>query len=167
MLAHDVGLSTDEEVLMTRLVRRATVVAAGALSMSHGSATAAKLVGSPHDGLPVRVAHEVRGASERKVTMQEQTDPVGSYEIRADLVCVLCTRTVGRVQGADLQPLTPVSLRVPEAQHADTVRRLRCPYCAGRLWVQNSEEIYVNRRPLTPEELRPRRGRPPKMRTAS
>jgi hypothetical protein len=99
--------------------------------------------------------------------MQDQLNPVGSYEIRADLVCVLCTRTVGRIQGADLHPLTPVALRVPDPRHAGPVRRLRCPYCSGRLWVQNSEEIYVNRRPLNAEELRPRRGRRPQMRTDS
>jgi hypothetical protein len=99
--------------------------------------------------------------------MEEQLGPVGSYEVRADLARVLCTRTVGTVQGADLRALTPISLRVSEPRHAGPVRRLRCPYCSGRLWIQNSEEIYVNRRPLNPEELRPRRGRPPKMRTAS
>ena len=88
-------------------------------------------------------------------------------EIRADLACVLCARTVGRVQGPNVRPLTSMSVRVQDPGHADAVRRLRCPYCLGRLWLQNSEEVFVDRRPLTDEDLRPRRGRPSKIRRAS
>jgi DNA-directed RNA polymerase subunit RPC12/RpoP len=82
--------------------------------------------------------------------------------IRADLVCVLCARTVGRVHGPNVRPLTSMSLRVQDPSHVDAVRRLRCPYCSGRLWLQNREEILVDRRPLTTEELHPRHGRPRK-----
>jgi hypothetical protein len=99
--------------------------------------------------------------------MLEQFDLGRGRGTRADLVCVLCARTVGRVQGPNIRPLTSMSLRVRDPGHADAVRRLRCPYCLGRLWLQNTEEVYVDRRPLTSEELRPRRGRPSKMGKAS
>jgi hypothetical protein len=95
--------------------------------------------------------------------MLERLDPQHSRDIRADLVCVLCARTVGTVQGSSRRSPTPISLRVQDPGHADAVRRLRCPYCYGRLWLQNREEIHVDRRPLTTEELRPRHGRPRKV----
>ena len=88
-------------------------------------------------------------------------------EIRADLVCVLCTRAVGHVQGPNVHPLTGLSLRVPDPRHVDAVRRLRCPYCAGRLWLQHIEAVRDVEIPLTGEELRPRRGRPPRISRAS
>ena len=84
-------------------------------------------------------------------------------EIRADLVCVLCTRAVGHVQGPNVHPLTGMSLRVPDPRHVDAVRRLRCPYCAGRLWLQHIEAVRDVELSLTGEELRPRRGRSPKI----
>jgi hypothetical protein len=95
--------------------------------------------------------------------MLERLDLEHGREIRADLVCVLCARTAGRVQGPNRLPLTQMSLRVQDPRHVDAVRRLRCPYCSGRLWLQNSEEIHVDRRPLTTEQLRPRHGRPRKV----
>ena len=95
--------------------------------------------------------------------MLERLDLQHGHHIRADLVCVLCARTAGRIQGPSLRPLPSVSLRVQDPRHVDAVRRLRCPYCSGRLWLQNSEEIHVDRRPLTTDELRPRRGRPRKV----
>jgi hypothetical protein len=88
-------------------------------------------------------------------------------DLHADLVCVLCARTAGTVQGPNLQSPTSMSLRVQDRRHVDAVRRLRCPYCSGRLWLQNSDGFHVNRRPLTTEELRPRPGRRPKIRRAS
>jgi hypothetical protein len=62
--------------------------------------------------------------------MPERLDLEHGRDLRADLVCVLCARTVGRVQGPNLRPLTPMSLRVQEPRHVDAVRRLRCPYCS-------------------------------------
>ena len=84
-------------------------------------------------------------------------------EIRADLVCVLCTRAVGHVQGPNVHPLTAMSLRVQDLRHVDVVRRLRCPHCAGSLWLQNIAAVHDVELSLTDEELRPRRGRPPKI----
>jgi hypothetical protein len=99
--------------------------------------------------------------------MPERLDLEHGRDLRADLVCVLCARTVGRVQGPNLRPLTPMSLRVQEPRHVDAVRRLRCPYCSGRLWLQNTEAVHVDRRPLSNEDLHPHRGRRPKIGRAS
>ena len=98
--------------------------------------------------------------------MSEHSVLGSDWAVRADLVCVLCARTAGNVQGPTLLPPTRLSLRVQDPRHLDVVRRFRCPYCSGRLWFQNDEEIQIYRRPLDCEELRPRRGRPPKMRRA-
>jgi hypothetical protein len=94
--------------------------------------------------------------------MLERRDLQHGRDIGADLVCVLCARTAGRLQGPNLRSPMSLSLRVQDPRHVEAVRHLRCPYCSGRLWLQNGEEIHVDRRPLTIEELRPRRGRPRK-----
>ena len=99
--------------------------------------------------------------------MPDRLDLEHGRDLRADLVCVQCARTVGAVQGPSLRQLTLMSLQVQDPRHVDAVRRLRCPYCSGRLWLQNIENIHVDRRPLTADELRPRRGRPPKVGRAS
>jgi hypothetical protein len=98
--------------------------------------------------------------------MLERLDLQHGRAIRADLVCVLCARTVGRAQGPKLRPLTAMSLRVQDPRHVDAVRRLRCPYCSGRLWLQNAEDVHVDHRPLTAADLRPGRGRPRRVPTA-
>jgi hypothetical protein len=108
-----------------------------------------------------------RCAIERRVVMPKYLELGRDLEIRADLVCVLCTRAVGHVQGPNVHPLTAMFLRVQDPCHVDVVRRLRCPYCAGRLWLQNIEAVHGVEIPLTSEELRPRRGRPPRISRAS
>ena len=102
-----------------------------------------------------------------RAVVTDRLDLEHGRDMRADLVCVLCARTVGAVQGPNLRQLTSLSLHVQDPRHADAVRHLRCPYCSGRLWLQHSETIHVDRRPLTAAELRPRRGRPPKIGRAS
>jgi DNA-directed RNA polymerase subunit RPC12/RpoP len=99
--------------------------------------------------------------------MLERLDLQHGRDIRADLVCVLCARTAGSVEGSSRRSRTPISLRVQDRRHVDAVRRLRCPYCSGRLWLQNREEIHVDRRQLTHEDLRPRGGRRAKTDRAS
>ena len=89
------------------------------------------------------------------------------WEVRANLVCTLCTRTVGTARGPNAQPVKLTSVRLVDASHAEAVRRLRCPYCSGRLWLQDLEEIYVARYALSGKDLRPRRGRPRKVSRAS
>ena len=77
---------------------------------------------------------------------------------RAGLVSTLCARTVGRVHGPAGFTLTAVSIRVQDASHAETVRRLRCPHCLGRLWLQDREEIYVERCASSAEDRGPSLG---------
>jgi len=104
-----------------------------------------------------------RCARKSRAIMPERRDLEHGRDIRADLVCVLCARTAGSIQGSSLRLPTPISLRVQDPRHVDAVRRLRCPYCLGRLWLQNGEAVHVDRRPLTTEELRPHHGRPRKV----
>jgi DNA-directed RNA polymerase subunit RPC12/RpoP len=99
--------------------------------------------------------------------MSDQAAPRSRWEVRVNLVCTLCARTVGSARGPNAQPVTLTSVRVVEASHADAVRRFRCPYCSGRLWLQDREEIYVDRHVPGDEDLHPRRGRPPKVSRAS
>jgi hypothetical protein len=88
-------------------------------------------------------------------------------EIHASLVCTLCARTIGRSRGPAGRPLTSISIQLHDASHAGAARRLRCPYCSGRLWLQDCEEVAVDCYVLTDEDLHPRRGRPRKLTTAS
>ena len=94
--------------------------------------------------------------------MLDQTALSSGWEVRGDLVCLLCARTVASVQGPRDRRLARSSVRLQMPEHADSIRRMRCPYCAGRLWLQDTEDVFVDRRPLSGEDLRPRRGRPPK-----
>jgi hypothetical protein len=91
--------------------------------------------------------------------MPDQVAPRSGWEVRADLVCTLCARTAGSARGPEAQPVMLTSVRVLDASHARPVRRLRCPYCSGRLWFPNHAMIYVDRHTLRAEELRPRAGR--------
>jgi DNA-directed RNA polymerase subunit RPC12/RpoP len=75
--------------------------------------------------------------------MQERVEPQGGWEVRVDLVCLLCARTVATAQGPARQPLVLTSIRVWRREAAEAVRQRRCPYCAGRLWLQNREDVYV------------------------
>ena len=98
--------------------------------------------------------------------MQDQI-PLSGWEVRGDLACLLCARTVASAQGPRARKFVPNSVRVLRPEHASAVQQMRCPFCAGRLWLQDTEEVFVDRRPLSAEELRPRRGRPPKVRPAT
>ena len=99
--------------------------------------------------------------------MPDQTLPRSGWEVRANLVCTLCARTVGTARGPIARPVRLTSVRLVDASHAEAVRRLRCPYCSGRLWFQDREVVYAAPHGLTGEDLRPRRGRPRKALTAS
>jgi hypothetical protein len=92
--------------------------------------------------------------------MTHQARARSGWQVRANLVCTLCARTAGIVQGSHARPLTLTSIRVIEPSHAEAVRRLRYPYCSGRLWIQEREEIFVGAHMLSDEDLHPRRGRP-------
>jgi hypothetical protein len=91
--------------------------------------------------------------------MQERLHRRSDWEVRANFVCTLCARTVGSAHGLAGRPLTSASIRVHDASHADAVRRLRCPHCLGRLWLQDGEGLHVE--PYAPgaEDCNPGRGR--------
>ena len=95
--------------------------------------------------------------------MSERLQRRSGREVRANLVCILCARTVGRACGPVGCPLTLTSIRVLDASSTDLVRRLRCPYCLGRVWLQDREEIYVEQYALDDADFNPRRGRPRKV----
>ena len=99
--------------------------------------------------------------------MLDQAKALCGWEVRGDLACLLCNRTVAHVQGPRERRFSPTSVRVQAREHLDSIRKMRCPHCAGRLWLQDTEDVYVDRRPLSAEDLRPRRGRPPKVARAS
>ncbi|MCC6177487.1 MAG: hypothetical protein IT305_19485 [Chloroflexi bacterium] len=96
--------------------------------------------------------------------MIERSAPLSGWEVRGDLVCLMCARTIASAQGPRATKFVPTSVKLTQPEHADAVQKMRCPFCTGRLWFQDGEEIYVDRRPLNAEDLRPRRGRPPKVR---
>jgi DNA-directed RNA polymerase subunit RPC12/RpoP len=95
--------------------------------------------------------------------MSDQATPLTGRDVRGDLVCTQCARVAGSVQGANVRLAKSVALHLNDPLQADTVRRLRCPHCSGRLWLQNSEEVPVDPLLFNREALRPYRGRPPKM----
>ena len=96
--------------------------------------------------------------------MHASTGQLSGWEVRGDLACLLCSRTVASAQAPRDRKFVPTSVKEQNPAHAEAVKQMRCPFCTGRLWLQDTEDIYVDRRPLTAEELRPRRGRPPKKR---
>lgn len=81
-------------------------------------------------------------------------------DIRGDLVCTQCARVAGTVQGANVRGAKVVALRVQDPHHAEAVRCLRCPDCAGRLWLQNKEEVPLDPLRFDRDALRSQRGRP-------
>jgi DNA-directed RNA polymerase subunit RPC12/RpoP len=99
--------------------------------------------------------------------MPDEALPRSGWEVRANLVCTLCARPVGTARGPSAWPVRMTSVRVMDASHAEAVRRLRCPYCSGRLWLQDCEEIRSDDHGLSADDLRPRRGRPRKVPRAS
>jgi hypothetical protein len=82
-------------------------------------------------------------------------------DVRGDLICTQCARVAGTVQGANGRGAKVVALRVQDPLRADAVRRLTCPDCAGRLWLQNREEVPLDPLRFDREALRPQRGRRP------
>jgi hypothetical protein len=93
------------------------------------------------------------------MTMPDLAARLANREVRGDLVCTQCARVAGTVQGPNNRLTKTVALHVQDPRHAEAVHALRCPYCSGRLWLQNSEEAPVNPLQFNPEALRPHRGR--------
>ena len=103
----------------------------------------------------------------RRAIMHDHRDSGRGWEIRASLVCTLCARLAGTANGPNAQPFVVTSIQLLDSSHTEAVRLLRCPYCSGRLWLQDHQEVHVTRHVLTGDDLRPRRGRPRKSFKAS
>ena len=84
----------------------------------------------------------------------------GSWEVRGDLTCALCARTAARVQGPRAPRFVPGKIWIRHAEHADAVRRLRCPHCGGHLSLQDPQDIYVAQPLASEHDDQPRRRRP-------
>lgn len=98
----------------------------------------------------------------KKSTIADALHLLSGQHIRGDLVCTQCARVAGTAEGTNTRQARSIKLHVEDPSHADAVRRLCCPYCAGRLWLQNSENVRDNWHALDSEALRPRVGRRPK-----
>jgi hypothetical protein len=97
------------------------------------------------------------------MTMRDRADPPAGRDICGDLVCTPCARVAGHVRGPNTRQARTVTLCVQDPGHAEAVRRLRCPHCAGRLWLQNGAEVPIDPLAFDREALRPRPGRPQKV----
>jgi hypothetical protein len=97
------------------------------------------------------------------MTMHDRANRGDGRDLQGDLICTQCARVAGSVQGPNNRRGKTVTLRVQDPHHAEAVRRLRCPHCAGRLWLQNSAEVPIDPLSFDREALRPNRGRPPKV----
>jgi hypothetical protein len=76
--------------------------------------------------------------------MRDRTDPPVGRDMCGDVICTQCARVAGHIQGPNTRRWDTVTLQVGGPSHADTVRRLCCPHCAGRLWLQNSSEVPID-----------------------
>ena len=97
------------------------------------------------------------------MTVHDRDGRLIGRDVQGDLVCTQCARVAGSVQGQNTRHPRTVVLRVTDPVHTAVVRRLRCPHCSGRLWLQNSAEIPLDPLAFDREALQPKRGRPPKM----
>ena len=95
--------------------------------------------------------------------MHGRDDRVIDRDVQGDLVCTQCARAAGSVRGRNSRRAKTVTLSVEDARFAETVRRLCCPHCSGRLWLQNSAEVPIDPLAFDREALRPRPGRPQKI----
>jgi biotin operon repressor len=78
-----------------------------------------------------------------------------SLRVRGTLACLLCARVAATVSGPRRDRLTATVL---DPEYTPSVRRQRCPFCNGRLWLSELETVtVVDRSKLAPEQP----GRPP------
>ena len=94
----------------------------------------------------------------RRTILPDHAALSSELDVRGDLVCTQCARVAGTVQGANVRGAKVVALRVQDPHHAAAVRRLACPDCSGRLWLQNREAVPLDPLRFDREALRPRRG---------
>src|SRR4051812_42558503 len=90
----------------------------------------------------------------KKSTIADALDGLGSHRVRGDLVCTQCGRVAGTVEGSNDPRATSITIRVQDPHHADAARRLCCPFCSARLWLQNSAAVRDEWHALDTEALR-------------
>ncbi len=95
-------------------------------------------------------------------TIADALHLLSDHHVRGDLVCTQCARVAGTAEGTNTRQAKSIKLHVEDPSHADSVRRLCCPHCSGRLWLQNSENVRDNWHALGHDALRPNLGRRPK-----
>ena len=71
-----------------------------------------------------------------------KNDVFNDWELRGELTCVLCARSAATARGPRGTRFVPQTIRVRNAEHVDAVRRMHCPYCNGRLWLQEADEVH-------------------------
>jgi hypothetical protein len=99
----------------------------------------------------------------KQSTIAHALSQLSGDHTRADLVCTQCARVAGTAEGSNARQAQSITIRVQDPAHAGAVRRLCCPHCSGRLWLQNSEDARDTWHALGGEALRPRYGRPSKL----
>jgi hypothetical protein len=97
-----------------------------------------------------------------KSTMADALQQLSDHHVRGDLVCTQCARVAGTAEGSSDRQATSITIRVDDPSHVVAVKRLGCPRCSGRLWLQNSENVRNNWHALGNDAVRPYSGRHPK-----
>jgi hypothetical protein len=97
----------------------------------------------------------------KQSTIAHALSQLSGDHTRADLVCTQCARVAGTAEGSNARQAQSITIRVQDPAHGDAVRRLCCPHCSGRLWLQNSEDARDTWHALGSDALRPRHGRTP------
>lgn len=79
--------------------------------------------------------------------------------LTGELRCLQCSRTAAtaRVLAGRLR------VKLSQHEHAEAVKRLRCPSCGGNLQLVDTAYEVVRHFYLTPSDLVPKRGRPAKV----
>ena len=95
----------------------------------------------------------------KQSTIAQALSQLSGDHTRGDLVCTQCARVAGTAEGSNTRQAQSITIRVQDPDHADAVRRLCCPHCSGRLWLQNSEDARDTWHALGSDALRPRSGR--------
>lgn len=82
--------------------------------------------------------------------------------MRGDLVCTQCARVAGTAEGSEMRAAPSVTIRAHNPDSEETVRRLCCPHCSARLWLQNSQRVPDDPLEFIAQAARTRYGRPAK-----
>jgi uncharacterized protein YbaR (Trm112 family) len=107
-------------------------------------------------------AHCERCPITKETTIFDALRLLSVRQVRGDLACTQCARVAGTAEGSNTRQSRSIAIRLADPSHADAVRRLCCPYCSARLWLQNSEDVHENWHTLSGDALQVRSTRGPK-----